>query len=162
MKRLIVFVAAVLLAVYGSRLLPGDAPGPTAAPEQAAPQAPAPAGRAGAAPAAPGEARTPGASLVVPDVTVRDADGRIAWRGDVDLAPALARIAAGEPDPHRNDGGIFGNREGRLPARARGHYREYVVRTPGIGHAGPQRLILGADGEVFYTSDHYETFRRIR
>lgn len=151
MKRLIVFVAAVLLAVFGSRLLPGADPGPTAAPEQVAPQA-----------SAPGVARTPDASLVVSDVTVRDADGRIAWRGDVDLAPALARIAAGEPDPHRNDGGIFGNREGRLPVRARGHYREYVVRTPGIGHAGPQRLILGADGEVFYTSDHYETFRRIR
>ena len=100
--------------------------------------------------------------LVVRGVEVRDLDGRVAWRGDVDLAPELARIAAGESDPHRNDGGIFQNREGLLPERPRGHYREYVVRTPGISHAGPQRLVIGADGEVYYTHDHYRSFRRIR
>ncbi|MFO8153126.1 ribonuclease domain-containing protein [Thioalkalivibrio sp.] len=103
-----------------------------------------------------------GAALVVPDVAVRDLDGRVAWRGDVDLAPELQRIAAGERDPHRNDGGVFQNREGLLPDRPRGHYREYVVRTPGISHAGPQRLVIGADGEVYYTHDHYQSFRRIR
>lgn len=101
-------------------------------------------------------------ALVVRDVTVRDVDGRVAWRGDVDLAPALARIAAGERDPHRNDGGVFQNRESLLPNRPRGHYREYVVRTPGIAHAGPQRLVIGADGEVYYTHDHYRSFQRIR
>jgi ribonuclease T1 len=109
------------------------------------------------------EAADPGsAALVVRDVSVRDLDGRVAWRGDMDLTPALARIAAGERDPHRNDGGIFQNREGLLPDRPRGHYREYVVRTPGISHAGPQRLVIGADGEVYYTHDHYRSFRRIR
>jgi len=101
-------------------------------------------------------------NLRVADVEVRDVDGRLAWRGDVNLAPELARIAAGERDPHRNDGGIFRNREGLLPSRPDGHYREYVVRTPGISHAGPQRLVLGADGEVYYTHDHYRSFRRIR
>lgn len=112
---------------------------------------------------APAEAIDPNdAALVVPDVTVRDLDGRVAWRGDVNLAPELARIAAGERDPHRNDGGVFQNREGLLPERPRGHYREYVVRTPDISHAGPQRLVIGADGEVYYTHDHYQSFRRIR
>lgn len=101
-------------------------------------------------------------ALVVRDVAVRDLDGRVAWRGDVDLAPELARIAAGERDPHRNDGSVFQNREGLLPDRPRGHYREYVVRTPGISHAGPQRLVIGADGEVYYTYDHYRSFQRIR
>ena len=100
--------------------------------------------------------------LVVRSVEVRDLDGRVAWRGDVDLAPELARIRAGESDPHRNDGGVFQNREGLLPDRPRGHYREYVVRTPGISHAGPQRLVIGADGEVYYTHDHYRSFQRIR
>jgi ribonuclease T1 len=100
--------------------------------------------------------------LVVSGVEVRDLDGRIAWRGDIDLAPALARIAAGERDPHRNDGGVFQNREGVLPARPSGYYREYVVRTPNISHAGPQRLVIGRDGEVYYTHDHYRSFRRIR
>lgn len=99
---------------------------------------------------------------VVPDVVVRDVDGRVAWRGDVDLAPALARIEAGTRDPHRNDGGVFGNRERLLPEQAYGYYREYVVRTPGLTHAGPQRLVIGRRGEVFYTSDHYASFVRIR
>lgn len=100
--------------------------------------------------------------LVVRDVAVRDVDGRVAWRGDVDLEPVLARIDAGVRDPHRNDGGVFGNRERRLPEQRRGYYREYVIRTPGITHAGPQRLIVGAGGELYYTPDHYATFRRIR
>lgn|SRR5690606_8817021 len=103
-----------------------------------------------------------GADLLVRNVVVRDLDGRVAWRGDVDLAPALERIEAGVSDPHRNDGGVFGNREGHLPRQERGYYREYVVRTPGISHAGPQRIVLGQRGEVYYTFDHYESFRRIR
>lgn len=101
-------------------------------------------------------------NLVVPGVVVRDLDGQVAWRGDVDLAPELARIAAGERDPHRNDGGVFQNREGLLPDRPRGHYREYVVRTPGITHAGPQRLVIGLDGAVYYTHDHYRSFQQVR
>jgi filamentous hemagglutinin len=111
------------------------------------------------------ERRAPAAaepSLVIPDVAVRDLDGRVAWRGDVDLAPELARIERGVKDPHRDDGAVFGNREGRLPSRPRGYYREYVVRTPGLRSVGPQRLVVGRDGEVFYTSDHYATFKQVR
>lgn len=100
--------------------------------------------------------------LVVRGVEVRDLDGQVAWRGDVNLAPELARIAAGQRDPHRNDGGVFRNRERRLPDRPQGYYREYVVRTPGIAHAGPQRLVIGSDGEIYYTHDHYRSFQRIR
>ena len=102
------------------------------------------------------------AALVVRGVEVRDLDGRVAWRGDVDLGPVLARIERGQRDPHRNDGGVFHNRERRLPDRPGGHYREYVIRTPGISHAGPQRLVIGRDGEIFYTADHYRSFRRMR
>lgn len=98
---------------------------------------------------------------VVPNVVVRDVDGRVAWRGDVDLGPAIERIERGEADPHRNDGGVFGNREGLLPERPRGYYREFVVRTPGIRHAGPQRLVIGRDGDAWYTSDHYRSFVRL-
>ena len=100
--------------------------------------------------------------LVVQDVTVYDLDGRVAYRGDVDLAPELKRIEEGVSDPHENDGAVFGNREGRLPERPRGYYLEYVVRTKGVGHAGPQRLVLGEDGEAYYTYDHYESFVRVR
>ncbi|TQE92790.1 MAG: hypothetical protein FKY71_19120 [Spiribacter salinus] len=78
------------------------------------------------------------------------------------MAPVLARVDSGQRDPHRNDGGVFRNRERLLPQRPGGYYREYVIRTPGIGHAGPQRLVVGQDGELYYTSDHYRSFRRIR
>ncbi|MEY6432113.1 ribonuclease domain-containing protein [Thioalkalicoccus limnaeus] len=101
-------------------------------------------------------------ALVVQDVKVYDLDGRLAFHGDVDLTPELARIERGEPDPHRNDGSVFQNRERLLPIQERGYYREYVVRTPGIRHAGPQRLVIGAGGEVYYTADHYRSFTRIR
>lgn len=100
--------------------------------------------------------------LVVPNVTVRDQSGRVAFRGDVDLAPTLDRIERGERHSHRNDGGTFRNFEGRLPKRKSGYYKEYVHPTPGINGPGPQRVILGQQGEVFYTADHYQTFKRIR
>ena len=117
----------------------------------------APGGRADLQPS--GEVQSP---LVLRDVAVRDLDGRVAWRGDVDLRPEIQRIERGQRDPHRNDGGVFQNRERRLPERPRGYYREYVVRTPGISHAGPQRLVIGADDEVYYTADHYRSFRRVQ
>jgi filamentous hemagglutinin len=101
-------------------------------------------------------------ALIVRDVSIYDVDGDLAYAGDVDLAPTLDRIERGESDPHDNDGAVFQNREGLLPAQDRGYYHEYVVRTPGLDAVGPQRLILGAEGEVYYTPDHYATFTRIR
>lgn len=146
-SRLVVsLAAAVLLAVFGSRWL-AQQPEPSTRERPASPA---------------GSPTKAGGELVVRGVTVRDLDGRVAWRGDVDLAPELARIDAGSRDAHRNDGGVFGNREGLLPKHRGGYYREYVVRTPGIDHAGPQRLVLGAGGEVYYTADHYASFRQIR
>ncbi len=151
MKRPWASAVAVVALLAGAALLRmSSAPGPTS------PAGPAPA-RPEPAAAAPASRVT----TVVPGVTVLDLDGRVAWRGDVDLAPVLARIGRGERDPHRGDGAVFQNREGRLPRRPAGHYREYVVRTPGLASVGPQRLVLGGDGEVFYTPDHYRTFTRI-
>jgi ribonuclease T1 len=155
-RRLLPLLFAVLVVVLGRQWLDTSQPSPAPAPVPTQTQREAPAD------ATPADAPEEASTLVIPNVTVRDLDGRVAWRGDVDLAPTLARIEAGERDPHRNDGGVFGNREGRLPQKPSGYYREYVVRTPGISHAGPQRLIIGKQGEVFYTSDHYASFRRIR
>jgi len=157
-------VVAVLLLVAGLLWFNRET-GPTAIPPAEAPAGapfgpPAAGGEPSAAAAAPGA--TASGALLVRDVAVRDVDGRVAWRGDVDLAPVLERIEDGVRDPHRNDGGIFGNREGLLPEQRRGYYREYVVRTPGIDHAGPQRLIVGEGGELYYTADHYASFRRVR
>ncbi len=96
----------------------------------------------------------------VPNVTVFQ-QGKAVLHGTVDLGPTLDRIARGERSPYRHDGSVFGNREGRLPKMPSGWYREYVVPTPGVPGPGPQRLVVGKDGEVFYTPDHYETFRHL-
>lgn len=74
----------------------------------------------------------------------------------------LRLIERGGPYPHRQDDGVFGNRERRLPLQARGYYREYTVETPGSRDRGARRLIAGGrpPSEFFYTDDHYRSFRR--
>ena len=79
-----------------------------------------------------------------------------------EAATTLALIRKGGPYPHANDGAVFGNREGHLPRQRRGYYREYTVRTPGSRNRGARRIVRGAAGELYYTDDHYNTFRRIR
>ena len=58
--------------------------------------------------------------------------------------------------------GVFENAEGRLPPQPRGYYTETDVWPRGPGGRGAQRLIFGKGGEVYYTADHYRTFRRVR
>ena len=70
----------------------------------------------------------------------------------------LALVQAGGPYPYDQDDGVFGNREGLLPDQFDGYYREYTVETPGSQDRGARRIIVGADGEVYYTDDHYESF----
>lgn len=81
--------------------------------------------------------------------------------GATDLAPTLERIRRGEAHPHRNDGSVFQNRERLLPSRPRGYYREFVHPTRGRSGPGAQRIVIGREGEVYYTPDHYESFIRI-
>jgi guanyl-specific ribonuclease Sa len=82
-----------------------------------------------------------------------------------DLPPealdTIQRIVNGGPFPHRQDGKAFGNREGRLPARPQGYYREYTVATPGRSNRGARRIVTGGQPpEVwYYTDDHYDSFR---
>jgi ribonuclease T1 len=75
-------------------------------------------------------------------------------------------ILAGGPFPYSKDGAVFGNRERSLPRRARGHYREYTVVTPGARNRGARRIVCGGEKPTapevcYYTADHYSTFRRI-
>ena len=73
----------------------------------------------------------------------------------------LLLIQRGGPYPYSQDDGVFGNREGILPARASGYYREYTVETPGSPDRGARRIVVGADGDQYYTADHYDSFREI-
>ncbi len=104
----------------------------------------------------------PSAGPIIGAQQIHDSSGHLIFSGDIDLGPVFARIAAGRRDPHRNDGTVFANREGRLPPAPRGYYTEWVVRTEGVRDVGPQRLITGRKGEAFYTPDHYETFVPVR
>lgn len=74
----------------------------------------------------------------------------------------LALIKKGGPYPYERDGAIFANRERLLPQRERGWYREYTVRTPGERTRGARRIVAGRDGRLYYSDDHYRSFRRIR
>jgi ribonuclease T1 len=92
----------------------------------------------------------------------------VAFQGDIAVQklPAEARqtlvlIEKNRPFPYSRDGAVFGNREGLLPKRERGYYREYTVKTPGAHDRGARRIVAGRAGEYYYTDDHYRSFRRI-
>ena len=101
-------------------------------------------------------------SYKVPNQSIRDLSGRVVYKGTVDLKPTLDRIERGEANRHRNDGAQFQNRENRLPRKPSGYYKEYVHPTPGENGPGPQRIIIGKQGEIWYTADHYKTFKKIK
>ncbi len=82
-----------------------------------------------------------------------------------DLPPegrrTLVLLDDGGPFPYERDGVVFGNREGLLPAQARGCYHEYTVRTPGESDRGARRIVTSCTGPRYWTDDHYESFARI-
>ena len=89
--------------------------------------------------------------------------GKVVYKGKVDVNTTLERVREGKKLEHRNDGAIFRNREGNLPAqRDRDYYREFVHHFKGAPFPGPQRVIVGKKGEVFYTGDHYAHFTKVR
>lgn len=76
----------------------------------------------------------------------------------------LALIAKGGPYPYTQDDTVFQNREKILPKQKSGYYREYTVKTPGSSTRGARRIVIGGKGTEqvkYYTSDHYESFKRI-
>lgn len=97
-------------------------------------------------------------------------------RGEDDPAAATASTAAFPPEvfetivliesdgpfPYSRDGAVFMNREGLLPQRERGYWREYTVPTPGESDRGARRIVAGRGGEIYYTADHYRTFVRVK
>jgi ribonuclease T1 len=75
-------------------------------------------------------------------------------------------IYQGGPFKYDKDGVVFGNRERSLPAKNRGYYREYTVKTPGERSRGARRIVCGGfvpttPDACYYTDDHYASFRRI-
>ena len=92
-------------------------------------------------------------TTVLSDVTVVS-KGKIVGQGNVYLRPTIEKIESGGLLPRDT----FTNREGLLPSRPAGYYKEYVHPTEGISGPGSQRIVRGAGGEMYYTPDHYKTF----
>ena len=82
-------------------------------------------------------------------------------RLNAQAAHTLALIRSGGPYPYRQDGVVFTNRERLLPRQASGYYREFTVVTPGSPDRGARRIIAGDGGDLYYTDDHYASFRQI-
>jgi len=80
----------------------------------------------------------------------------------VEARKTIILIREGGPFPFARDGVVFGNREARLPKQKRGYYHEYTVPTPGARDRGARRIVSGKAGELYYSDDHYQTFRRIQ
>ncbi|MGH3432974.1 MAG: ribonuclease domain-containing protein, partial [Thermocrispum sp.] len=91
---------------------------------------------------------SPGSGMRVERLTSLPAEAGRTWR----------LIEAGGPFPQRQDGTVFGNREGLLPEQESGYYREYTVPTPGSPDRGARRLVTGESDELYYTEDHYQSF----
>ncbi|HEY5954815.1 MAG TPA: ribonuclease domain-containing protein [Terrimicrobiaceae bacterium] len=88
--------------------------------------------------------------------------GREIYDGPIDVNPTLDRIRAGKKLDHGNDGTYFRNFERLLPKQSDPqYYREFVHVMRGLPFPGPQRVVIGKRGEVYYTGDHYDSFRRV-
>lgn len=84
--------------------------------------------------------------------------------GDPQIDQTIYLIQQGGPFPYpQKDGTTFYNREGKLPQKDRGYYREYTVPTPGVSHRGARRIVTGGNPpDIYYlTVDHYETFSKL-
>ena len=81
-----------------------------------------------------------------------------------EVADTVRAIHSDGPFPFpRNDGVLFGNREGHLPNQIKGYYHEYTVITPGAGNRSMRRIVTGGSPltdplQYFYTDDHYDSF----
>jgi len=79
----------------------------------------------------------------------------------VEARQTVTLIDRGGPFPYAKDGVVFGNYEKLLPEQKRGYYHEYTVRTPGSRDRGARRIVTGQGGEIYYTDDHYKSFRTV-
>lgn len=103
-----------------------------------------------------------GSVKVLPNVRVINF-GKVIYTGRMDINPTINRVRSGRKLSHNNDGSIFRNLERRLPVKSdTQYYREFVHQMNGFPFPGPQRVVIGKKGEVYYTGDHYSSFHTVR
>jgi len=107
-------------------------------------------------------ATAPSPALFIPTPSSAERLPTIAYGSlSAEAQKVILLIGRGGPFPYRQDGAVFQNREGLLPAKPSGYYREYTVETPGSSDRGARRLVAGQEGELYFTDDHYASFRRV-
>jgi ribonuclease T1 len=126
----------------------------------------APGGGAGAPPPAAGAAQTrPGGPVQAAAKAVATPRSGLATVRLADLPKEARRtvelIGQGGPFPFQRDGITYQNREKILPKQSQGYYREYTVVTPGSKDRGARRVVAGRAGELYYSDDHYQSFREV-
>jgi guanyl-specific ribonuclease Sa len=96
--------------------------------------------------------------------------GKLVYTGPVNVKRTLDRIRANSKLSSNNDGSVFSNNEKFLPTAPANYYREFVVwpakitsdKPYGITFPGPMRLVIGKNGETYFTGDHYSTFQSVK
>jgi RHS repeat-associated protein len=104
-----------------------------------------------------------GGARFIHGVTIVDRGRVIATNQTVDVNPTLESIQTSQINGRSfaNDG--RGGTQ-RLPTKAPGYYQEFDVvdQHPGTVGRGPERVIMGRGGEIYYTGNHYKTFIPVR
>ncbi|MFC9998586.1 ribonuclease domain-containing protein [Nocardia sp. NPDC127526] len=156
---LMIGVLAALLVVGFLATRGGDQPGDTKNP------------RAAVTSTAPGKTTAPGGKTTAPAGQPTAVPSRAP--GVPDRAyQTLVEIDAGRwPEsanaPGTQGGETYFNRNRALPATdaagKRITYQEWDVNPKRRGQdRGAERIVTGSDGSAYYTSDHYDTFTRMR
>jgi len=79
-------------------------------------------------------------------------------QSDPEVTKTLERIGS-RSGKYAEDGSTFQNREGNLPLNDDpAYYTEWTVDTPGAKGRGSQRIVVGKNGETYYSGDHYRSF----
>lgn len=162
-KHRLQLAAGVLLVLVALWLVLGNATGDgeggaagssttaSSSSRSATPSAATPSSTRRSTPSSPTGERTPDSGLPTIAASELPREGR----------ETLRLIHRGGPFPYDRDGITFQNRERILPAQPRGYYAEYTVPTPGESDRGARRLVAGDDGDVYFTDDHYRSFRQV-
>jgi ribonuclease T1 len=161
---LFVIGAVALLAIFELRYVLSSSaspyPSPSATPEVAVSTTAATAARSGPS-FTTRPAEVPAASVAEAPALKSTGDRS----RDTQIVRVVQSMAESKKPPQGvaqggNPPGNFRNREGKLPRG--GSYIESDI-WPSAGRSrGTERLIFGANGEVWFTGDHYETFTRLK
>lgn len=111
-------------------------------------------------------AKVPTTAGPISSVSVVDF-GSTVYTGPLDITKTINRVRAGGSSISSNDGGVYGNSNGKLPRT--GTWYEFVVHPKtgtnrsfsSIASPGPMRLLLNSNGTTYFTGDHYSSFKLV-